>query len=141
AQRSSFESNIDDICKLLRTTGYSGALGAKRPSNYPEDYFRRVPLNSMYISLIVGRLRSDDLYNQIAAFPFPEHRSTALANQASMLYISLYFSPEILHNQTSKMREIVDKYFPDNWVIKMNTVRAIFYSVGAQYVLLTFIYV
>lgn len=53
---------------------------------------------------------------QVSAYPLPEHRSTALANQAAMLYVCLYFSPSILHTQQAKMREIVDKYFPDNWV-------------------------
>ena len=52
----------------------------------------------------------------MASYPLPEHRSTALANQAAMLYIILYFSPDVLHNQQAKMREIVDKHFPDNWV-------------------------
>lgn len=66
--------------------------------------------------MVIGRLRSDDIYNQISAYPLPEHRSTALATQAVMLYVALYFAPNILHNQTAKMREIVDKYFPDNWV-------------------------
>lgn len=33
-----------------------------------------------------------------------------------MLYVILYFDPSILHTQQAKMREIVDKYFPDNWV-------------------------
>ena len=33
-----------------------------------------------------------------------------------MLYVILYFSPDILHNHQAKMREIVDKHFPDNWV-------------------------
>lgn len=33
-----------------------------------------------------------------------------------MLYVCLYFSPSILQTQQAKMREIVDKYFPDNWV-------------------------
>ena len=56
------------------------------------------------------------LLRQVAAYPLPEHRSTALANQASMLFIALYFVPDILHSQQAKMREIVDKYFPDNWV-------------------------
>lgn len=79
-------------------------------------YSSRVPVNREFVNMIIGRLRSDDVYNQISAFPFPEHRSTALATQASMLYIILYFEPEILHHQQAKMREIVDKHFPDNWV-------------------------
>uniref|UniRef100_A0A1E1XMR4 WASH complex subunit strumpellin n=1 Tax=Amblyomma sculptum TaxID=1581419 RepID=A0A1E1XMR4_AMBSC len=119
AQRTSDESNFDDVCKLLRSTGFSSAPGAKRPANYPDEYFRRVTLNETYVSMVLGRLRSDDVYNQIAAYPLPEHRSMALATQAAMLYVVLYFAPEILHNQQAKMREIVDKYFPDNWVISI----------------------
>uniref|UniRef100_A0A673CVP1 WASH complex subunit 5 n=1 Tax=Sphaeramia orbicularis TaxID=375764 RepID=A0A673CVP1_9TELE len=119
AARSSADSNLDDICKLLRSTGYSSQPGAKRPSNYPESYFQRVPISTPFISMVIGRLRSDDIYNQVSAYPLPEHRSTALANQAAMLYVCLYFSPSILHTQQAKMREIVDKYFPDNWVISI----------------------
>ena len=55
---------------------------------------------------------------QVAAYPLPEHRSTALSNQAAMLYVSLYFVPDVLQSQQARMREIVDKYFPDNWVSK-----------------------
>lgn len=119
AQRSSHDSNFDDVCKLLRSTGYSSLPGAKRPANYPEEYFHRVRLNQVYVSVILGRLRSDDIYNQMSAYPFPEHRSVALATQAAMLHVVLYFSPEVLHSQHAKMREIVDKYFPDNWVISI----------------------
>ncbi|XP_064625131.1 WASH complex subunit 5-like isoform X1 [Lineus longissimus] len=119
AQNASFNSNIDDVCKLLRSTGYSNIPGAKRPPNYPESYFDRVPINTTYINMVIGRLRSDDIYNQIHAYPFPEHRSTALATQAAMLYIILYFAPKLLHTQQAKMREIVDKHFPDNWVISI----------------------
>ncbi|XP_013376761.1 PREDICTED: WASH complex subunit strumpellin isoform X3 [Chinchilla lanigera] len=119
AARSSADSNMDDICKLLRSTGYSSQPGAKRPPNYPESYFQRVPINEAFISMVIGRLRSDDIYNQVSAYPLPEHRSTALANQAAMLYVILYFEPSILQTQQAKMREIVDKYFPDNWVISV----------------------
>jgi len=66
--------------------------------------------------MVIGRLRSDDVYNQISAYPLPEHRSTALATQAGMLYVILFFAPDMLHTQHAKMREIVDKHFPDNWV-------------------------
>ncbi|XP_028591994.2 WASH complex subunit 5 [Podarcis muralis] len=115
----SADSNMDDICKLLRSTGYSSQPGAKRPANYPESYFSRVPINETFISMVIGRLRSDDIYNQVSAYPLPEHRSVALAPQASMLYVALYFDASILHTQQAKMREIVDKYFPDNWVISI----------------------
>lgn len=73
-------------------------------------------ISGTYVNMVLGRLRSDDLYNQIVAYPLPEHRSTALATQASMLYIILYFAPDVLHTQQAVMREVVDKHFPDNWV-------------------------
>uniref|UniRef100_H2YIV2 WASH complex subunit 5 n=1 Tax=Ciona savignyi TaxID=51511 RepID=H2YIV2_CIOSA len=116
ARGAGSDSNIDDVCKLLRSTGYSNAAGAKRPANYPESYFARVMVNPVFVSMVVGRLRSDDVYSQVSAYPLPEHRSTALSTQASMLYVALYFEPDILHSQQAKMREIVDKFFPDNWV-------------------------
>ena len=34
-------------------------------------------------------------------------------------YVILYFVPEILNNEQAKMREIVDKHFPDNWVVSI----------------------
>lgn len=117
AQRSS-STSVDDICMLLRSTGYVRTL-SKRPANYPEEYFKRVPLRDFLIDLVIGRLRSDEIYNQTLAFPHPEHRSTAVAAQASMLVIILSFKPTILHAQTAIMREIVDRFFPDNWVISI----------------------
>uniref|UniRef100_A0A8C5DWL1 WASH complex subunit 5 n=1 Tax=Gouania willdenowi TaxID=441366 RepID=A0A8C5DWL1_GOUWI len=65
AARSSADSNLDDICKLLRSTSYSSQPGAKRPANYPESYFKRVPISTTFISMVIGRLRSDDIYNQV----------------------------------------------------------------------------
>ncbi|XP_076752994.1 WASH complex subunit strump isoform X1 [Xylocopa sonorina] len=117
AQRSS-STRVDDICMLLRSTGFSKTSN-KRPANYPEDYFKRVQLNDSLIEHIIGRLRSDEIYNQSLAFPHPEHRSTALSNQASMLVIILSFKPTMLHSHTAMMREIVDRFFPDNWVISI----------------------
>lgn len=86
---------------------------------YNEIICRRIPIHSTYVEMVIGRLRSDDIYSQITVYPLPKHRSTALATQASMLYICLYFSCSILHSQTAIMREIVDKYFPDNWVVSI----------------------
>jgi len=109
------EPLMDEVFKLCKRTGF--VLGQKKPPNYPEEYLARLPIPKEVVNMVIGRLRSDDIYNQIAAYPLPEHRSTALANQACMLYIILYFAPNILHEQNAIMREIVDKHFPDNWVI------------------------
>lgn len=80
---------------------------------------RRIPLKASLIELVIGRLRSDELYNQSLAFPHPEHRSIASANQAAMLVIILSFQPAVLHSQAAIMREIVDRFFPDNWIISI----------------------
>ena len=90
-------SNLDDVCKLCRATGFNAAAGRK-PPNYPEEYFRRYPLPRPFVQMVLGRLRTDDVYTLIGEYPNPEHRSTALATQASMIYVMLYFAPEILQN-------------------------------------------
>eukprot|EP01027_Heterolobosea_sp_BB2_P007140 GEZU01010652.1.p1 GENE.GEZU01010652.1~~GEZU01010652.1.p1 ORF type:complete len:835 (-),score=235.13 GEZU01010652.1:84-2588(-) len=108
--------NIDEVCKLCRSTGYSKDPKKCTPE-YPIEYFERIPFPKNVISMIIGRLRSDDIYMQTSYYPSPEHRSTALATQAGMLYILLYFDSRILIKEQAIMREIVDKHFPDNWVI------------------------
>jgi WASH complex subunit strumpellin len=69
------------------------------------------------VESVLGRLRSDDVYQSTQFWPSSEHRSNALANQASMIFVILFFAPDILHKQDTTMREIVDKHFADNWVI------------------------
>lgn len=106
---------FDSVCELVKSTGYLPKI--KKPERYPEELFKRVPINEGVIKMIVGRLRSDDIYNMVSNYPDPEHRGTALATQGCMLYIILYFAPDILQNEFAAMREIVDKHFPDNWII------------------------
>ncbi|XP_053677589.1 WASH complex subunit 5 [Anopheles nili] len=128
ALKTHSDSSIDEVCKLLRSTGFndvpagsgsSGGGAGRKATSYPEDYFARVPINRLYIELVIGRLRSDDVYNQITVYPLPEQHSTALANQAGMLYVCLFFSPKMLHNQPARMREIVDKFFSNNWIVSL----------------------
>merc|ERR1719354_828433 len=69
--------------------------------------------------MVNQRLVSDDVYNQVSAFPHHLHHTTALSIQASMLYVTLYFQPDVLKTQQARMRQIVDKYFPDNWVVSL----------------------
>ena len=69
--------------------------------------------------MIAGRLRSDDIYGLSRVYPAAEHRGAALASQASLLYVTLYFTPETLHKGKAAMREVVDKHFSDSWVLPL----------------------
>ena len=106
--------HLDEVCRLVRSTGYTRE---RRPQNYPEDFFGRISVPGDIVDMIIGRIRSDDIYQMAYNFPAPEQRSTALATQGSMLYILLYFRPSLLHEAKPVMREIIDKHFPDNWII------------------------
>ncbi|XP_041987487.1 WASH complex subunit 5 [Aricia agestis] len=110
------QSNVDDVCKLLRDTGYDQVHG-KRPSDYPVEFFSRIPIHSDFVEKVIGKLRSEDIYNQLSVYTIPEHQASALATQSSMLVVCLFFTPNYLHSDTVKMREIVDKFFPSNWII------------------------
>jgi WASH complex subunit strumpellin len=111
-------SHLEEVCKLCRGTGFRGTLAKEnRPEHYPETYFARYNFPKSIVNMVIGRLRSDDVYNRNQAYPSPEHRSTALATQSSMLYVILYFAPHLLDRKQAIMREIVDKHFNDNWVI------------------------
>lgn len=109
--------NIDDVCKLCRNTGYIPGAGGKKPKNHPEALFGRFAPDPKFVRLVIGSLRTDDVYMMANSFPNPDHRSTRFAGQASMLYIILFFAPDMLQKEKAAMREIVDKYFNDNWVI------------------------
>ena len=58
--KTSVDSNIDDVCKLLRSTGYSTAPGAKRPAEYPESFFRfgRFSLMESYCQFEIIKVES-----------------------------------------------------------------------------------
>ncbi|KAH8408087.1 hypothetical protein KR222_003047 [Zaprionus bogoriensis] len=127
ATPSGDESNIHDVCLLLRSTGYvrpSKAAAANSHaggtvSKYPEAYFARFSFDATFVDLVLARLRCDDIYNQLTIYPHPSHRSTALSTQAAMLYVCLYFSPQVLDAQSAQMREIVDKFYCDNWTLSI----------------------
>ena len=108
--------NAEEIMALCARTGYDAKTGT-RPEGYPETYFARCEMPEWLISMVIGRLRTDDVYNHIPHYPNPEHRSTALAAQGGLLYVILYWAPTLLHRGTSAMREIVDRHYADGWVV------------------------
>lgn len=111
--------NVDGVAKLIERTGYV-AVRPRPVPQYPERFFARgapptrhvhfthavrpsrlpdspVGLLHKDVKMIIGRLRSDDIYHQLPSYPVPEHRSIALATQASMLYVCLFFAPKLLY--------------------------------------------
>eukprot|EP00986_Skeletonema_menzelii_P002865 scaffold837_cov217-Skeletonema_menzelii.AAC.1 len=120
-------STIDSICKLCKGTGIhppqsstSASFGEHVSHKYPmeeEKLFARYPLPVDLVRNVVGCLISDDVYRQSSAFPNVDQRSIRLSRQASMLYVVLFFDPVVLREEDARLREIVDKYFYDNWVV------------------------
>ncbi|CAD5171322.1 unnamed protein product [Musa acuminata subsp. malaccensis] len=82
----------------------------------PEVILARFPFPKLVVDAIISRLRSDDLYDQARHYPDPQHRTVALSLQARCLYILLLYSTEFLHDGFV-MREIVDRFFKDHWVV------------------------
>ncbi|RYG49493.1 hypothetical protein EON67_06675, partial [archaeon] len=113
----SLSVSVGDLAKLCRDTGFRVAA-KDRPANYPEEYLARFTVRADVVAKIVQRLRMDDVYNHMRVYPPPELSTYALSRQASMLYVVLYFSPATLHTQKKEMREIVDRHFCDNWVVR-----------------------
>ena len=115
-------ANIDEVCKLCGSTGYMYSPTSRKqmkPPKYEEKFFARFPLSKDLVRNVIGRILSDDIYMQASAFPNYNHRSSRLSKQASILYIILFFQPQILHAEMGVMREIVDKFFFDNWIISI----------------------
>lgn len=121
------DSSIDDVCKFCRSTGYNSAKTngivhfqpLSGPRGYPENYFNRVPMNLEFITMTIDTLLAEDVYHQMQKFPSSDHRTVALATQSAMLFACLYFSPDTLNSQNSRMREICDKFFYNNWIISI----------------------
>ena len=75
--QSAVES-IEDMELLVRRTGYSSSVldrnnMLRRPPGYPEEYLNRLPrklhMPHALVLMMIDRLRSEDMYSQVAALP------------------------------------------------------------------------
>jgi WASH complex subunit strumpellin len=120
-------SNINYVRRLTTDSEFRPATKTTaivRPDSYPDDLFERFPIDGTHLSysaeliqMIIIAVKDDDIYRQSAAYPSPQMRSFALANQAALLFVLLFFVPQVLVKAKSPMREIVDKHFYNNWVL------------------------
>lgn len=105
-----------DVCRLFKSTGRPEDLATRKPG-YPESYFSRFLLQKEAIRLVIGKLQTGDIYEASRHYPLPEHRSHGLSAQAGLLYVCLFFEVKTLESDFMAMREIVDRYFGDSWVV------------------------
>jgi WASH complex subunit strumpellin len=118
--------NMERICELCRrhvpTPGSSASSGSPPffpdviSVQKPEDLLGRFQFPEPVVDAIITCLRIGDVYNNIHFYPDPQHRTTALSLQGGRLYVILFYSRNILHKGLI-MREIVDRFFKDSWMV------------------------
>jgi len=122
-------SNFEAICKMFQRSTSSidsnSNIKQKRSEEKPKkliqaDFFTRLPLPQTVVLSIIECLVSVELYNeQVFAFPSHSHRSVRLAQQGSMLAVILLFNTQTMKDDSSMMRQIVDKFFHDSWIVPL----------------------
>ena len=118
--------NFEKVFKMFERTGYipcSPLTDEKeevRPKKYPVDYFKRCGLDEKIIDKINGTIIGNDIYDMQTVYPTTnEYKTVAFSQQASLLVITLFFTPETLEKDKKNMYDIVSKHFHDNYVISI----------------------
>lgn len=122
ALRTSEEANFEQLCKLFQRTDDELSTNNLKGASplVSEHYFTRMPVDVNLIEQLIECLLTHNIYPmQEVAFPSYQQRTTKLANQASMIFIILYFQPSAFKQQDKKMRQLVDRFFADNWVVPL----------------------
>ncbi|KAF8715433.1 hypothetical protein HU200_027082 [Digitaria exilis] len=118
--------NLERVCELCRQHVPTPAMPASSGSSpfssdiisvqKPEDLLRRFPFPDPVVDAVITCLRNGDVYSSIRFYPDPQHRTTALSLQGGHLCVLLFYSNDLLHRGLA-MREIIDRFFKDNWVV------------------------
>jgi len=71
--------NFNILVKMFSKTGYifvneKNEFYEKKPKKYPVEFFERKSIDKSIVKLIIGFIKDHDIYDQIAAYPSPEHR-------------------------------------------------------------------
>ena len=118
--------HFQEVFKMFERTGYipcSPLTDEKeevRPKKYPVDYFKRCGLDDKIIDKINGTIIGNDIYDMQMVYPTTnEYKTVAFSQQASLLVITLFFTPETLEKDKKNMYDIVSKHFHDNYVISI----------------------
>ena len=118
-----------DIFKLFERTGYLPPAPITeekeeiKPKKYPVDFFKRCALSDSDISIIQkinGTIIGNDIYEQQLVYPTTnEYKSVTFSQQASLLIVNLFFTPETLEKDITTMGDVISKHFYDNYVVSL----------------------
>lgn len=124
-QRSDYHQNTNH--NSTRSTPVSSKKTKRRDDDsallQPQiqtELLSRIPISPKVIQSIIECLLTVDLYpDQSFAFPSYDQRSSRLAHQGAMLVIVLFFNPMLLKKNTIMMRQVVDRFFPQSWMVPL----------------------
>ena len=113
------KSNSHTSSSGSNSTSNDNESSLHQPQIQPE-LLSRLHLSPVLVKSIIECLVSVDIYpSQSFAFPSYDQRSSKLGQQAAMLVVVLFFDPQILKQNTSMMRQIIDRFFHDTWVVPL----------------------
>ena len=118
--------HFNEIYKLFERTGYlppapiTDEKEEKRPPKYPVDYFKRCDLDTSIVQKINSTIVGNDIYEQQLVYPTTnEYKSITFSQQASLLVVNLFFTPETLEKDKKNMFDIISKHFYDNYIVSL----------------------
>ena len=118
--------HFNEIYELFEITGYVPYLPITnvneeiRPKRYPVDFFKRCKIDTKIIEKINLAILGNDLYDQQLVYPnMNEYKSVIFSQQASLIAVNLFFTPDILDNDQKNIYNIMVKHFQDYLVVSL----------------------
>ena len=118
--------NFNEIYELFERTGYIPSLPITdvkeevRPKRYPVDFFKRCKLDTKIIEQINLTIVGNDIYDQQLVYPTTnEYKNVTFSQQASLIAVNLFFTPDTLDKDKKNILDIMNKHFQDNLVVSL----------------------
>jgi len=109
-------NNFEQLCKLFQRTDRE-CIQDEMPI-IPTHFLDRMGILPSLLEQVIHALMTHDMYEDKVSFPSFKHRTARLSKQASNIFVILQFHPKMMA-QSDLMRQVVDRFFGDNWVIPL----------------------
>ena len=109
-------NNFEQLCKLFQRTDRE-SIQDEMPV-IPTHFLDRMEILPSLLEQVIHTLMTHDIYEDKVSFPSFKHRTARLSKQASNLFVILQFHPKMMA-QTDLMRQVVDRFFGDNWIVPL----------------------